>query len=240
VLNIWLHRLSALAVSFDGWVDDDLAFVKPWGFELAAITKPVFLWQGDDDFMVPHAHSYWLKKHIPTAKLIFKSGEGLSHSVLSTALKYWRRHRAFLNKCFSRSSPFCSMRSHGKIIFGISLNAIGGGMTLSLLLVYLHDMRGFTNTFGGLLLRLLDPLSASSQAHAMGALVDRIGPEKVMIGGLLLNIGSRLLAFTRTHTSSGNLCNHPYQYCRSGNLAEPERHPYSRYTGEGLTENLWL
>ena len=25
-------------------------------------------------------------------------------------------------------------------------------MTLSLLLVYLHDMRGFTNTFGGLLL----------------------------------------------------------------------------------------
>ena len=75
---------SALAVSFDGWVDDDLAFVKPWGFELAAITKPVFLWQGDDDFMVPHAHSYWLKKHIPTAKLIFKSGEG--H--ISLGIKY--------------------------------------------------------------------------------------------------------------------------------------------------------
>jgi pimeloyl-ACP methyl ester carboxylesterase len=75
---------SALAVSFDGWVDDDLAFVKPWGFELSAITKPVFLWQGDDDFMVPHAHSYWLKKHIPTAKLIFKSGEG--H--ISLGIKY--------------------------------------------------------------------------------------------------------------------------------------------------------
>ena len=67
---------SALAVSFDGWIDDDLAFVKPWGFELAAITTPVFLWQGDDDLMVPHAHSYWLKKHIPTAQLKFKSGEG--------------------------------------------------------------------------------------------------------------------------------------------------------------------
>lgn len=67
---------SGLAVSFDGWIDDDLVFVKPWGFDLAAITKPVFLWQGDDDLMVPHAHSYWLEKHIPTAKLTFKAGEG--------------------------------------------------------------------------------------------------------------------------------------------------------------------
>ncbi|CAN2182851.1 MhpC Predicted hydrolases or acyltransferases (alpha/beta hydrolase superfamily) [Candidatus Nanopelagicaceae bacterium] len=67
---------SALAVSFDGWIDDDLVFVKKWGFELEAITKPVFLWQGDDDFMVPHAHSYWLEKHMPTATLSFKPGEG--------------------------------------------------------------------------------------------------------------------------------------------------------------------
>ena len=67
---------SGLAVSFDGWIDDDLVFVKKWGFELESITKPVFLWQGDDDFMVPHAHSYWLEKHIPTATLSFKPGEG--------------------------------------------------------------------------------------------------------------------------------------------------------------------
>ena len=75
---------SGLAVSFDGWIDDDLVFVKHWGFELSEITKPVFLWQGDDDFMVPHAHSYWLKKHIPTATLTFKPGEG--H--ISLGIKY--------------------------------------------------------------------------------------------------------------------------------------------------------
>ena len=67
---------SALAVSFDGWIDDDLAFTKPWGFDLKAISKPVYVWQGDDDFMVPHAHSYWLEKHIPTARLSFIPGHG--------------------------------------------------------------------------------------------------------------------------------------------------------------------
>lgn len=67
---------NGLAVSFDGWIDDDLVFVKPWGFDLAAITKPVILWQGDDDFMVPHAHSYWLEKHIPTSQLSFIPGHG--------------------------------------------------------------------------------------------------------------------------------------------------------------------
>lgn len=67
---------NGLAVSFDGWIDDDLVFVKPWGFDLAAISKPVILWQGDDDFMVPHAHSYWLEKHIPTSRLSFIPGHG--------------------------------------------------------------------------------------------------------------------------------------------------------------------
>jgi len=67
---------NGLAVSFDGWIDDDLVFIKPWGFELSAISKPVILWQGDQDLMVPHAHSYWLEKHIPTAKLTFIPGHG--------------------------------------------------------------------------------------------------------------------------------------------------------------------
>ena len=67
---------SGLAVSFDGWIDDDLVFIKHWGFDLAAITKPVILWQGDQDLMVPHAHSHWLEKHIPTAKLTFIPGHG--------------------------------------------------------------------------------------------------------------------------------------------------------------------
>ena len=86
-----------------------------------------------------------------------------------------------------------------KIVFGICLNAIGGGMTLSLLLVYLHDMRGFTNTFGGLLLAYGSIVSIISSTP-MGALVDRIGPKKVMIGGLLLNSAAAFsLSQVQTH-----------------------------------------
>ena len=86
-----------------------------------------------------------------------------------------------------------------KIIFGICLNAIGGGMTLSLLLVYLHDMRGFTNTFGGLLLAYGSLVSIIASTP-MGALVDRIGPKKVMIGGLVLNSAAAFsLSQVQTH-----------------------------------------
>jgi len=64
------------SVSFYGWVDDDLAFVRDFGFDITKIDKPVILYQGDDDFMVPHAHGYWLEKKIPTAKLNFVPGHG--------------------------------------------------------------------------------------------------------------------------------------------------------------------
>ena len=61
----------ALSHGFDGWIDDDLAFVREWGLDLSAINIPVFLWQGNDDFMVPHSHARWLASKIPTAQLNF-------------------------------------------------------------------------------------------------------------------------------------------------------------------------
>lgn len=66
----------ALSVSYDGWIDDDLAFVRDFGFDIEKIDKPVVIWQGDDDFMVPHAHSEWLAKHIPNSDLRFIPGHG--------------------------------------------------------------------------------------------------------------------------------------------------------------------
>jgi pimeloyl-ACP methyl ester carboxylesterase len=59
-----------------GWRDDDLAFIRDWGFSLADITRPVALWHGDQDVLVPFAHGEWLATHIPHARANLRSGEG--------------------------------------------------------------------------------------------------------------------------------------------------------------------
>src|SRR5262245_42984622 len=37
---------EALREGYWGWFDDDMAFVRPWGFDLAQIRIPVHIWQG--------------------------------------------------------------------------------------------------------------------------------------------------------------------------------------------------
>jgi pimeloyl-ACP methyl ester carboxylesterase len=67
---------QALSVGVDGWLDDDLAFTRPWGFELADIAVPTYLWQGSDDLMVPFAHGRWLAGRIPDVTAHLEQGEG--------------------------------------------------------------------------------------------------------------------------------------------------------------------
>jgi pimeloyl-ACP methyl ester carboxylesterase len=61
---LWGALAEGLAPGVDGWVDDDLAFVRPWGFDPTAITVPLLVWQGAHDLMVPPAHGRWLHEHL--------------------------------------------------------------------------------------------------------------------------------------------------------------------------------
>lgn len=59
------HFRAGIGAGGDGWLDDDIAFVRPWGFDLASIRVPVQLWQGEQDQFVPYGHGVWLAEHIP-------------------------------------------------------------------------------------------------------------------------------------------------------------------------------
>jgi pimeloyl-ACP methyl ester carboxylesterase len=58
---------EGLRESYWGWFDDDMAFVRPWGFDVAAIDVPVHIWQGRHDRMVPFDHGLWLAGHVGSA-----------------------------------------------------------------------------------------------------------------------------------------------------------------------------
>lgn len=81
---------EAVRTSVDGWIDDDLAFTQPWGFELSEVTVPTMIWQGGLDLMVPFAHGQWLASALPRARAHLVAGEGhlsLAHGALDAMLE---------------------------------------------------------------------------------------------------------------------------------------------------------
>ncbi len=75
-------------------VDDDLAYVAPWGFDPAGVNAPVLLLHGGQDRVAPSAHARWLSGTIPAAELWLRPDDG-HISVLSSAeaaLGWLREH----------------------------------------------------------------------------------------------------------------------------------------------------
>jgi len=61
---VWCNR-DGLADGGEGWWDDGMAHLKPWGFSFETIQVPVQLWHGQHDQFVPYQHGEWLASRIP-------------------------------------------------------------------------------------------------------------------------------------------------------------------------------
>ena len=76
VERIAIQLRAGLGRGVDGWVDDDIAMTKPWGFDVADIKVPVRLTYGRHDTLVPAAHGDWLAAHIPHVSTRVNEGTG--------------------------------------------------------------------------------------------------------------------------------------------------------------------
>jgi pimeloyl-ACP methyl ester carboxylesterase len=82
----WLGDVAerALTGGLGGMVDDDLAYVAPWGFDPAEVTAPVLLLHGGQDRVAPSGHARWLAGTILSAELWLRPDDG-HVSVLGSA-----------------------------------------------------------------------------------------------------------------------------------------------------------
>lgn len=67
---------EAIDETVEGWVEDDLAFLGPWGFDLENISVPVALWHGEQDLFVPISHGRWLAEHVPGVEVHIEPEHG--------------------------------------------------------------------------------------------------------------------------------------------------------------------
>ncbi|MFZ0169195.1 MAG: alpha/beta fold hydrolase [Candidatus Dormiibacterota bacterium] len=74
----WLRRSTrdGLAPGDQGWWDDGVAHLSPWGFDLQTISVPVKVWHGRHDRFVPFQHGQWLAENVPGAESELSDDDG--------------------------------------------------------------------------------------------------------------------------------------------------------------------
>jgi pimeloyl-ACP methyl ester carboxylesterase len=78
-----------------GLIDDDLAFVAPWGFDPAQVVAPTLFLHGGRDRVVPSSHGEWLARRCPSAELWLSPDDGhISVLNQSAAAMEWLREQA--------------------------------------------------------------------------------------------------------------------------------------------------
>ncbi|WP_424643202.1 alpha/beta fold hydrolase [Embleya sp. AB8] len=93
----WLGDVAGkgLENGIGGMVDDDLAYVAPWGFDPEQVHAPTLVLHGGLDRVVPSSHGEWLARHCPSAELRLRPEDG-HISILDSATQAlgWLRDHA--------------------------------------------------------------------------------------------------------------------------------------------------
>lgn len=81
----WLHSVVGPAMQNGpgGMIDDDVAYVQPWGFDPAEIKVPTLVAHGAQDRIVPMSHGEWLTAAIPNTQTIFGPNDGHLSALLA-------------------------------------------------------------------------------------------------------------------------------------------------------------
>jgi pimeloyl-ACP methyl ester carboxylesterase len=93
----WLNSVVGPAMDGGpgGLIDDDLAYVAPWGFDPAQVSVPTLIVHGGEDRIVPSTHGAWLAERIPVAELWLRPDDGhISALTAAEAAMEWLRDRA--------------------------------------------------------------------------------------------------------------------------------------------------
>jgi len=74
----WFNHVVELGTAngMGGFIDDNLAAMRPWGFDIGDVGVPTLIMHGTEDRVVPASHARWLGRHIPGAQLRLREGAG--------------------------------------------------------------------------------------------------------------------------------------------------------------------
>ena len=73
-MKIWMGEGARRGA--EGYAEDWVAELSPWGFSLSEVQRPVFVWWGEADRLVDRAHAEYLADAIPGSTLVTYPREG--------------------------------------------------------------------------------------------------------------------------------------------------------------------